>query len=100
VGSVKSQCWDDTTYSTDPDATATWGTGVNKIKAQIYNDLTLGYKTSSKGQFLVGVNNLFNVKPKIILDSASGFGGANSATAIDPTTPVDRFMFVRFTQAF
>jgi len=100
VGSVKSQCWDDTTYCTDPDATATWGTGVNKIKAQIYNDLTLGYKTSSKGQFLVGVNNLFNVKPKVILDSASGFGGSNSSSAIDPTTPVDRFMFVRFTQAF
>jgi iron complex outermembrane receptor protein len=101
VGSVKSQCWDETTYCTDPDAAATWpGGGVNKIKAQIYNDLTLGYKTSSKGQFLFGVNNLFNVKPKIILDSASNFGGSNSSSAIDPSTPVDRYMFVRFTQAF
>ncbi len=100
VGSVKSQCWDDTTYCTDPNGEASWGTGINKIKAQIYNDLTVGYKTSSKGQFLFGVNNLFNIKPKIILDSASGFGGSNSATAIDPSTPVDRFMFLRFTQAF
>jgi len=99
-GPVKSQCWDVDAECNNIGGTATWGTDYIRQKAIIFSDLSVGYKTASKGQFVVGVNNLFGTKPRIIYDANYGLGGSSSSSAVDPNIPIDRFIFARFTQAF
>ncbi|MFT7722164.1 MAG: TonB-dependent receptor [Roseateles sp.] len=95
---TKTTCWD-----TDPDApvycsnpTGEWsgGTGFNKLKALVYNDLSASYKTPWKGTLLVGVNNVFDKKPRINFDIGS------SSSAVNAELPIDRSWFVRYTQQF
>jgi len=99
---VKTNCWDTDDASTCSNPTDTWsqGTGYDKPSAQIYNDLSVSYKTSWKGTIMVGANNVFDVKPRIVLDANSNFGGNSSASSVDPDRPLDRFFWVRYSQAF
>ncbi len=107
-GAVKTQCWDssDPAFScTNPGQAASWGTDVDKKKGIWYSDLSVGFKTPWKGQILVGANNVFNKKPRVILDANYGIGSApgsgnSSSSSVDPDLPIDRFFFVRYNQSF
>lgn len=74
----------------------TWGggTGYNRFKALVYNDLSFSYKTPWKGTLLVGVNNVFDVKPRINYDIGS------SSSSVNAELPIDRSWFVRYSQDF
>jgi len=100
-GSVKSQCWSGTEPAcNNPEGEASWGTGYIKQKPMIFNDISVSYKTATKGQFVMGVNNIFGGKPRIIYDANYGLGGSSSSSSVDPNMPIDKFIFARFTQAF
>jgi iron complex outermembrane receptor protein len=91
---VKDQCWDSETECNMPGAEASWGTDVNKLGAVVYHDLSVGYKTSWKGQILAGINNIFDKKPRIT------YNGAASSSSVDADQPIDRFFYVRYNQSF
>jgi iron complex outermembrane receptor protein len=97
---VRSHCWSLTAECSDPTGLPSWGTGYNEQGALVYSDLSVGYKTAWKGQFIVGSNNVFNRKPRIVYDAASGYGGNSSSSSVDPGMPIDRFFYVRYNQAF
>jgi iron complex outermembrane receptor protein len=97
---VKDECWDSEAAieCTNPTGyTESYGTGYNKLGAEIYHDLNVSYKTSWKGQIQVGVNNLFDKKPRIAYAVA---GGNSSSSSVDPDMPLDRFFYVRYNQSF
>jgi len=96
----KSQCWDTNVECSNPGEQASWGSDVDYKSARIYNDLSVGYKTPWKGELRVGANNVFNVKPRIVYDANSGLGGNSSTSSVDPELPLDRFLYVRYVQAF
>jgi hypothetical protein len=52
-----------------------------------------------KGKLMLGANNVFDKKPRIIYDTASTFGGTTSSSA-GSELPVDRFVYVRYNQKF
>ena len=101
-GAVKTSCWDTADLATCNHATDLWhGTpGYEEKAAMIYNDLSVGYTTPWKGKILVGANNVFNKKPRIVYDASSNLGGTSSAAAVDPDMPIDRYVFVRYSQTF
>ena len=68
--------------------------GANRLPSLIYHDLSAGYRFAWDGAVRVGVNNLFDKKPRFTLL------GASSATTIDADLPIDRFFYVRYTQNF
>lgn len=78
----------------NPDGEWTGGTGYNKLKALVYNDLSFSYKAPWKGTLLVGVNNVFNKKPRINYDIGS------SSSSVNAELPIDRSWFVRYSQDF
>lgn len=94
---VKTQCWDSSTECSNPGEEASWGTDVDHKSALIYNDLSVGYTTSWKGKILVGANNMFNKKPRIVYDAN---GQTSSSSSVDSTMPIDRFVYVRYSQSF
>ncbi|HEX2012346.1 MAG TPA: TonB-dependent receptor [Roseateles sp.] len=107
-GKIKAQCWDSTDPEfscTNPGQSASWGTDVDKKKGLWYSDLSIGYKTPWKGHILVGANNVFNKKPRVVLDANYAIGSApgsgnSSSSSVDPDLPIDRFFFVRYNQSF
>jgi iron complex outermembrane receptor protein len=92
-GRVKDQCYDDIECQY-PTGSASFGTGYNKLGAMLYNDVSVAYKTSWKGTIMVGANNVFDKKPR------NTVLGAASSSAIDANLPIDRFVYVRYNQAF
>jgi iron complex outermembrane receptor protein len=60
----------------------------------MYHDLNVSYKTSWKGKIAVGVNNLFDKKPRI------SYSTQTDASSVDADMPIDRFVYVRYTQNF
>jgi iron complex outermembrane receptor protein len=90
---VKDKCFS-TAECSNPNDQATWGKGYNKLGATVYNDVSVGYKTAWKGTVLVGVNNVFNKQPRTTIQ------GAASSSAVDADMPIDRFFYVRYSQAF
>jgi iron complex outermembrane receptor protein len=98
--SVKGSCWSQTVECSDPTGSASWGTGFNRVKAVVYSDLSIGYKTPWKGQLLIGANNVFDKKPVMVLDASSNYGGNSSSSAVNPELPIDRFVYVRYNQSF
>ena len=94
---VKTQCWDSTTECSNPGEKASWGTDVDHKSALIYNDLSVGYATAWKGKVLVGINNIFDKKPRIVYDAN---GNTSSSSSVDSTMPIDRFFYVRYNQLF
>ena len=73
---------------------ASWGKNYNKLGSVTYNDLSVGYKTAWNGQVLVGINNLFDKKPRMTVS------GAASSSYVDADFPIDRFFYVRYNQSF
>ncbi|MCA1245988.1 TonB-dependent siderophore receptor [Massilia sp. MS-15] len=73
---------------------ASWGKNYNKLGSVTYTDLSVGYKTAWNGQVMVGVNNLFDKKPRLITTSAA------SSSRVDADYPIDRFFYVRYNQSF
>ncbi|MGV7208808.1 TonB-dependent receptor plug domain-containing protein [Oxalobacteraceae bacterium A2-2] len=98
--SVKGNCWSSTVECSNPNDTASWGTGYNKVGAVVYSDLSVGYKTPWKGQIVVGSNNIFNRKPRVVLDAGSAYGGPSSSSSVNPDLPIDRFFYARYNQSF
>jgi len=95
---TKDQCWDTDVECSNPEGyTESWGTGYNKQGAMIYHDLNVNYKTSWKGQIMVGINNAFDKKPRI---TYAVNGTSSSASSVDPNMPLDRFFYVRYNQSF
>lgn len=92
-GRVKDQCYDDTECKY-LNGTANFGTGYNKLGAMVYNDVSVAYKTSWKGTIMVGANNIFDKNPRTTVL------GAASSSAVDANLPIDRFVYVRYNQAF
>lgn len=99
---IKTSCWDVATAVECNNPTGTWsgGTGYDKKGGLFYNDLSVSYATPWKGKIMVGANNVFNVKPRIVYDANSGFGGNSSSASVDPDLPIDRFFWVRYNQSF
>jgi iron complex outermembrane receptor protein len=99
---VKVHCWSApaNVECSNPNDTASWGTGYSKLGAMVYSDLSVGYALPWKGKLLVGANNVFNRKPIVVYDAASSLGGNSSSSAVDPERPIDRFFYVRYNQQF
>jgi iron complex outermembrane receptor protein len=91
---LKDKCYSSTVECSSPDGLANWGTGYNRLGAMVYNDVSVGYKTAWKGQFLVGANNVFDKQARTTIL------GAASASRVDANLPIDRFIYVRYNQAF
>ncbi|MDQ2822619.1 MAG: TonB-dependent receptor [Pseudomonadota bacterium] len=91
---TKDQCWDVDIECSNPDGKTSFGTGYNTLGAVVYNDMSIGYKTSWKGKIMVGANNVFDKAPRI------SYNGASSSSVVDADKPIDRFVYVRYTQAF
>ena len=101
---TKTRCWSNTAAlvaeCSNPQASVSWGTGYNKAGSLTYNDVSVGYALPWKGKLMIGANNIFDKKPQIIYNTASNFGGNSSGSAVNPDMPVDRFIYVRYNQAF
>ncbi|WP_371763663.1 TonB-dependent receptor plug domain-containing protein [Massilia sp.] len=93
-GAMRDKCYSSTVECSTPQGHANWGTGYNKKGAMVYNDVSVAYKTSWKGQIMVGANNIFDKEPRTTVL------GASSSSAVDANLPIDRFIYVRYNQAF
>jgi iron complex outermembrane receptor protein len=96
----KTQCWDTDVECSNPGEPASWGTDVDHKGNKFYSDLSVSYAFPWHGKLMVGANNVFNKKPEIVYDAASGLGGDSSSSAVDPNLPIDRFIYVRYNQSF
>jgi iron complex outermembrane receptor protein len=68
--------------------------GANRLGSLVFHDISVGYKFAWNGNVRVGVNNAFDKKPRFTV------GGAASSTYVDADLPIDRFVYVRYNQAF
>ena len=68
--------------------------GANRLPSLTYHDINASYKFPWNGRVMVGVNNVFDKKPRFTLL------GASSATTVDADLPIDRFFYVRDNQSF
>ncbi|MDQ2822620.1 MAG: TonB-dependent receptor [Pseudomonadota bacterium] len=91
---TKDQCWDVDVECSNPTGLTTFGTGYNQLGSVTYNDVSVGYKLPWKGKILVGANNVLDKAPRI------SYNGASSSSAVDADKPIDRFVYVRYNQAF
>jgi len=100
---VKIHCWSAAKNEecSNPTGTASWGTGYSKLGAMVYSDLSVGYAFPWKGKLLVGANNVFDRKPRIVYDANSSYAnGTSSSSSVDPQMAIDRFFYARYTQSF
>jgi iron complex outermembrane receptor protein len=97
---AKSQCWDTNVECSNPGEPASWGTDVDHKGNDFYSDLSIAYAFPWKGKLMVGANNVFNKKPVVNYNTASGLGGDSSSSSVDPERPIDRFFYVRYNQSF
>jgi iron complex outermembrane receptor protein len=100
---VKVHCWSaaNNEECSNPNDAASWGTGYTKFGAMVYSDLALGYALPWKAKLLVGANNVFDRKPRIVYDANTSFAnGTSASSAVDPQLPIDRLFYVRYTQSF
>jgi iron complex outermembrane receptor protein len=93
---VKDSCWDTEELATcsNPTGVTSFSTGYNKIGSLVYHDVNVGYKFAWNGQLQVGMNNVLDKKPRITYQSTA------SSSAVDADMPIDRFVYVRYNQAF
>jgi iron complex outermembrane receptor protein len=92
-GRVKDMCYDEETCA-NLEGVANFGTGYNKLGSMVYNDVSVSYKTAWNGTIMIGANNVFDKKPRTTVL------GAASSSAVDANLPIDRFVYVRYNQAF
>ncbi|PQO92509.1 TonB-dependent receptor [Massilia phosphatilytica] len=100
---VKVHCWSAASNEecSNPNDPASWGTGYTKLGAMVYSDLALGYALPWKAKLLVGANNVFDRKPRIVYDANTSFvNGTSASSAVDPQMPIDRLFYVRYNQSF
>jgi iron complex outermembrane receptor protein len=99
---TKGHCWtvSPAVECSDPAGAASWGTGFDRKGAMVYSDLNLSYAFPWKGKLMVGANNVFDKKPRIVYDAASSLGGSSSSSSVDSELPIDRFVYVRYNQKF
>jgi iron complex outermembrane receptor protein len=91
---TKDQCWDVDVECSNPDGETSFGTGYNQLGAVVYNDISVGYKLPWKGKIMIGANNAFDKAPRI------SYNGASSSSSVDADKPIDRYVYVRYNQAF
>ncbi len=84
----------------DPTAKTSWGTGYTRAKEMWYGDLSIGYALPWNAKLLLGANNIFDKKPVINYSAGSATGGNSSSSSVSPELPIDRFVYVRYNQAF
>jgi len=65
-----------------------------------YGDLSIGHAVPWNAKLLLGANNIFNKKPVINYSAGSATGGNSSSSSVSPELPIDRFVYVRYNQAF
>jgi iron complex outermembrane receptor protein len=97
---LKDRCWTSTVECSNPTDLVSWGKGYNRLGSQVYHDLSVGYAFPWNGKLLVGAKNMFDKAPRIVYNSSSSYGGTSSSSAVDPDRPIDRFVYVRYTQSF
>jgi iron complex outermembrane receptor protein len=100
---VKVHCWSaaNNEECSNPNDPASWGTGYTTFGAMVYSDLSVGYALPWKAKLLVGANNVFNRKPRIVYDASTSFvNGTSASSAVDPQMPIDRLFYVRYNQSF
>ena len=99
---TKGRCWtvSPVVECSNPTGTASWGTGYDRKSAMVYSDLNMSYAFSWKGKLMLGANNVFDKKPRIVYDTSSTFGGTSSSSSVDSELPIDRFVYVRYNQKF
>jgi iron complex outermembrane receptor protein len=100
---VKVHCWSaaNNEECSNPNDPASWGTGYTTFGALVYSDLSLGYALPWKAKLLVGANNVFDRKPRIVYDANTSFvNGTSASSAVDPQMPIDRLFYVRYNQSF
>ncbi|WP_020651574.1 TonB-dependent receptor domain-containing protein [Massilia niastensis] len=98
--SQKNRCWTTSIECSDPTAKTSWGTGYNRHSAMVYSDLSIGYSLPWQGKILIGANNVFDKKPRVNYSASSSYGGTASSSSVNPDLPLDRFVYVRYNQAF
>jgi iron complex outermembrane receptor protein len=91
---VKDKCYSGSVECSNPNGLVNWGKGYNRLGAMVYNDLSVSYKTSWNGTLMAGANNLFDKSPRTTIL------GKSSASRVDANLPIDRFIYVRYNQAF
>ena len=97
---VKTSCWSSTEECNTPGGTWSGGTDYDVKSALVYNDLSVGYAFPWKGKLLIGANNVFDKKPRIVYDANGNFGGNSASSSVDPDINLDRFIYVRYNQSF
>ncbi|WP_322403800.1 TonB-dependent receptor plug domain-containing protein [Massilia luteola] len=100
---VKVHCWSAASNEecSNPNDPASWGTGYTTLGAMVYGDLSVGYALPWKARLLVGANNVFDRKPRIVYDASTSFvNGTSASSAVDPQMPIDRLFYVRYNQSF
>ena len=100
---VKVHCWSAPRNEecSNPAGHASWGTGYARLGAMVYSDLAVGYAFPWKGKLLMGANNVFDRRPRIVYDAGTTFAnGTSASSSVDPQMPIDRFFYVRYTQSF
>ncbi|HEY1042786.1 MAG TPA: TonB-dependent receptor [Telluria sp.] len=90
---AKTQCWTVDIECNTPDGEASFGE-YDRKGSQLYHDVSVAYAFPWQGKLMVGVNNLFDKKPRLNYDAGA------SASSVDPDVPVDRFFYVRYNQSF
>ena len=100
---VKVHCWSAASNEecSNPNAPASWGTGYTTFGAMVYSDVSVRYALPWKAKLLVGANNAFDRKPRIVYDASTSFvNGTSASSAVDPQLPIDRLFYVRYNQSF
>ena len=100
--STKGRCWtvSPAVECSNPTDIASFGTGYNRIGASVYSDLNVSYKFPWNGSLAIGANNVFDKKPRVTYDANSTYGGTSSSSSVDAELPIDRFVYMRYNQAF
>jgi iron complex outermembrane receptor protein len=100
---VKVHCWSavNNLECSNPNDSASWGTGYTRLGAMVYSDLSIGYALPWKAKLLVGANNVFKRKPIVVYDANTAYTyGTAASSSVDPERPIDRFIYLRYNQAF
>jgi iron complex outermembrane recepter protein len=100
---VKVHCWSaaNNEECSNPNDPASWGTGYTKLGAMVYSDLSVGYALPWKARLLAGADNVFDRKPRIVYDASTSFAnGTSASSAVDPQMPIDRLVYMRYSQSF
>lgn len=64
--------------------------------------MNVAFETPWKGTISGGVNNVFNVKPRLVYEAGPAATGnpVSSSTSVDPNLPLGPFYYVRYSQKF